>query len=147
MQPSAAVLGKLRRLDRRLRLEPAPGGMWQLVHEDGYGVRVVVIRRLRALHPERLAEEIWRRSPWLQNLSHRQWAREMDEHNAALEAARNKMDPGVHEAAWDRMRYYQTKRGKAKFREEVMRARRSREDPKVRILKDMAFARVFGSNA
>lgn len=82
-----ATANRLRRLDRRLRVEPHPGlaGRYDIVYDDANGERCVALKNLREFH-DGVFRQLIQCMPWRFNQTFGQFVRRnVDQHNARLQ--------------------------------------------------------------
>lgn len=121
-------LRRLKRYDRRLRVEREPGkaGRYRIVAPDKLGKMHVVIPNVKNLNAA-VFKELTLRSPWKRNSSFRSWClQSIDKINQQKEEQADARLQEVHEAAWEKLVFYRQNPKALRRRIEEMR-----REPKV----------------
>lgn len=130
-----ATRNRLRRLDRRLRVEPSPGfaGRYDIVYDDADGVRCVALPKVREFH-DGVFRQLLQCMPWRFNQTFAQFIRRnVDEHNARLEERIEKdalAEAG--ERVWEDLEFLNRRSSKRTLLHKQMMEEKIRERERVR---------------
>lgn len=105
---------RLRRLDRRLRVEPCRGtfGLYDIVYDDDNGIRCVALGKIRSVN-DRVFRQLLKCMPWRFNQAFGRFvARNVEEHNERKhEAEKRKVIRDASENAWDSWQFLRKRGG------------------------------------
>lgn len=105
---------RLRRLDRRLRVEPCRGafGLYDIVYNDDNGERCVALGKIKSVN-DRVFRQLLKCMPWRFNQAFGRFvARNVDQHNERKHAEeRRQVVRAASENAWDSWKFLRQRQG------------------------------------